>query len=120
MVEVFPLLACTIMQAWHVIQDTIGYSPEANSRVSKAIAWALSIVALCYVTFGCLGSAPFALSKYVPVITVDGLLGSDPQWLLDVVLICILLLVCGFYQVSRLCNTGCIYVQAYVPSKRLM
>ena len=97
----------------------IGYLPEVNSRMCKATALAIAMVAVCYVTFGCLGSATTASmsSKYFPGILVEGLLRSNPQWLFDVILVCILLHVCGDYQVRRLYSTGCMHVHACVPSK---
>ena len=95
-----------------VIQDTIGYSPTANFRMCKAIIWAMVVVTVFYMTVGFLGYALFGASDFVPWLLVDRLVQINPLWLLDIVLVCLLLMVCGLYQVSKLCNTACMHRQA--------
>lgn len=61
----------------------------------KAIIWAMVVVTVCYMTVGFLGYALFGASDFVPWLLVDGLVQINPLWLLDIVLVCLLLMVCG-------------------------
>lgn len=89
------------------MQDELDCCPTtAKSLMSKAVAIATAAITFCYLSVGCLGCIAFVGYTFNPAYLVNGLVWSKPQSLFDVVLVCLLLHVCGLYQVStKACAT---------------
>ncbi|OWM85930.1 probable amino acid permease 7 isoform X2 [Punica granatum] len=79
------------------IEDTLKSPPPVNKTMKAALTVALSITALFYLSYGCIGYAAFGDSTPENLLTGFGF--YEPYWLVDFANACVVIYLMGAYQI---------------------